>query len=129
MKLLTDGLGLAGRLADDQAGKKPVQVATSSMEEWKSRHAEAREADNAGDYQGALDKVIGARSDKPTWECFDNVDQSLDLALKQETKEFRQSAGDGRGALSGLPAGAAVLAVLAAAAALIGVGRRLSEYR
>ncbi|HZX39113.1 MAG TPA: hypothetical protein VFF37_12380, partial [Streptomyces sp.] len=126
---LTEGLTLAQRLADDQAGKKPVQVAASSMQEWKARHGEAREADDDGDYQGALDKIIGAKADKPTWECFDNVDQQLELALKQETREFRQAAGDGRGALGGLPVGAAVLAVLAAAAAVLGIGRRLSEYR
>ncbi|WP_369246654.1 hypothetical protein [Streptomyces sp. R41] len=129
MKTLTKGLALAADLADDKAGEEPVQSATGNMKVWKSRHKEARAADDAGDYQGALNKVIGSKSDKPTGECFDGVDTNLALALKHEESEFKQAAGDGRGAMTGLPVGAAVLAVLAAAGALLGVGRRLSEYR
>lgn len=129
MKTLTKGLAVAEGLADDTAGTKPVEAATANMKEWKSRHQEARAADDAGDYQGALDKVIGAKADKPTGECFDSVDANLETALGHEESEFKQAAGNGRDAMSGLPAGAAVLAVLAAAGALLGIGRRLSEYR
>jgi hypothetical protein len=129
MKTLTKGLALAEGLADDTAGKKPVEAATANMKVWKSRHQEARTADDAGDYQGALNKVIGSAADKPTGECFDGVDTNLAAALTHEESEFKQAAGDGRDAMSGLPAGAAVLAVLAAAGALLGIGRRLSEYR
>ncbi|AVH58710.1 MULTISPECIES: hypothetical protein [Streptomyces] len=129
MKTLTKGLALAADLADDKVGENPVQAATGNMKVWKSRHNEARAADDAGDYQGALDKVIGSRSDKPTGECFDGVDKNLALALTHEESEFKQAAGDGRDAMTGLPLGAAVLAVLAASGALLGIGRRLSEYR
>jgi hypothetical protein len=129
MKSLTKGLTLAADLADDQAGEKPVQAATGNMKVWKTRHTQARAADDAGDYQGALDKVIGAKSDQPTGECFDGVDKNLAIALAHEESEFKQAATDGRDAMTGLPVGAAVLAVLAAAGALLGIGRRLSEYR
>jgi len=129
MKTLTKGLALAADLADDKAGEDPVQVATGNMKVWKSRHKEARAADDAGDYQGALNKVVGSKSDKPTGECFDGVDTNLALALTHEESEFKQAAGDGRDAMTGLPVGAAILAVLAAAGALLGIGRRLSEYR
>jgi hypothetical protein len=129
MKTLTKGLALAEGLADDTAGKKPVEAATGNMKVWKSRHQEARTADDSGDYQGALNKVIGSAADKPTGECFDGVDTNLAAALTHEESEFKQAAGNGRDAMSGLPAGAAVLAALAAAGALLGIGRRLSEYR
>ncbi|GGN54786.1 hypothetical protein GCM10011579_014240 [Streptomyces albiflavescens] len=129
MKTLTKDLALAADLADDKAGEEPVQAATGNMKVWKSRHKEARAADDAGDYQGALNKVIGSKSDKPTGECFDGVDKNLALALTHEESEFKQAAGGGRDAMTGLPVGAAVLAVLAAAGALLGIGRRLSEYR
>jgi hypothetical protein len=129
MKDLAEGLTEAAALADDDTGKTPVRAATGNMDVWQDRHREAREADDAGDYQTALDRIIGAKSEQPTGECFDSVDRNLQSAIAHEEREFKQSAGDGRDALTGLAAGAAVLTVLGAAGALLGIGRRLSEYR
>ncbi|MEU7468313.1 hypothetical protein AB0A94_07090 [Streptomyces sp. NPDC044984] len=124
---LGKGLARAERLADDDSGTKPVSAAVGNMTEWKKRHAAAREQDENGNYQQALDMVIGAKG--ATGECFDSIDKNLAAALAHEENEFEQAAGDGRDALTGLPAGAAVLAVLGAAGAVLGIGRRLSEYR
>ncbi len=124
---LGKGLKKADSLADDSAGRKPVAVANSSMTVWISRHSKVSDDNNAGDYQKARDGVIG--KDGATAECFKSVDASLDQALTHETKEFQRSAGDGLDAMTGLTVGAAVLAVLGAAGAVLGIGRRLSEYR
>ncbi|UFQ15713.1 MULTISPECIES: hypothetical protein [Streptomyces] len=136
MKRLGDGdsglLGQAAALAKNTPGEGPVRTAVKNVGVWQDRHKEARSSDDSGDYQGALDKVIGSKDGQgaePTGECFDNVDAALDRALRHEQREFQQAAEDGRGAMTGLPAGAAVLAVLGAAAAVLGIGRRLSEYR
>ncbi|MGW1026301.1 hypothetical protein ACWD4J_21855 [Streptomyces sp. NPDC002577] len=135
MKLLggADGstglLGTAASLADDAAGGKPVATAVKNVKDWKSRHQQARKADDDGDYKAALEKVIGAKDQDPTDESFDLVDDALEHALDHEQQEFKLAAQDGRDAMTGLPAGAAVLAVLGAAAAVLGMGRRLSEYR
>jgi hypothetical protein len=129
MKTLAAGLAHARTLADDSAGRGPVEAATGNMKVWRQRHAVAREADDGGDYQGALDKVIGGKGDESTGECFDSVDKNLGRAVDHEESEFHRAASDGRAALAGLPAGAAVLAVLGAAGAVLGIGRRLSEYR
>ncbi|MFD5696852.1 hypothetical protein ACFWJH_02270, partial [Streptomyces lasiicapitis] len=113
------------------SGKNPVKKAATNVTEWKDRHKSARARDDAGDYEGALDAVIGAEKPgtEPTGESFDNVDAALDVALTHELSEFKSAAQDGKGAMAGLPVGAAVLAVLGAAAAVLGIGRRLSEYR
>ncbi|MDR6973935.1 hypothetical protein J2X68_000604 [Streptomyces sp. 3330] len=124
---LGKGLALAAKLADDQAGEKPVTSAESNMAEWKKRHTAARAQDDNGNYEQALALVIGGED--ATGACFDNVDKNLADALTHEQAEFRQAAGDGLGAMTGLPIGAAVLAVLGAAGAVVGIGRRLSEYR
>ncbi|MFJ7899428.1 hypothetical protein ACIQ6V_02740 [Streptomyces sp. NPDC096198] len=129
MRTLSGALAEAGSLADDAAGREPVTAAVGSMKVWQQRHGEARTADDDGNYQAALDKVIGSAADRPTGECFDSVDASLAKALDHEESEFERAAGDGRDALTGLPPGAAVLALLGAAGALLGIGRRLSEYR
>ncbi|MEU9117560.1 hypothetical protein AB0D04_38965 [Streptomyces sp. NPDC048483] len=120
-------LGTALTLADDEAGRRPVQDALRHVRQWQERHAEARAADDRGDYDRALAKVIGG--DRPTRESFDRVDAALRRALAHEQQEFRSAADGGRAALGGLAAGAAVLAVLGAVGAVLGIGRRLSEYR
>ncbi|MFI5687112.1 hypothetical protein [Streptomyces sp. NPDC051636] len=120
-------LAEAAELADDKAGSTPVQSAEGNMAEWKKRHTSARSEDENGNYDKALDLVIGAKG--ATGDCFDAVDTNLKDALAHEQAEFQQSAGDGRDAMTGLPVGTAVLAVLGAAGALLGIGRRLSEYR
>ncbi|MPY59975.1 hypothetical protein [Streptomyces spongiae] len=129
MKELSTSLAKAEDIADDSSGERPVKAATGNMKVWLERHQEAREADNDGDYQAALSKVIGSEDDKPTWECFDSVVKNLEKALGHEQNEFKLAASSGRDALSGLPVGAALLAVLGASGAVLGIGRRLSEYR
>ncbi|MGA4841868.1 hypothetical protein [Streptomyces sp. G45] len=122
-------LARAQRLADDDEGRAPVAAAVKNVTQWKERHAQARSRDDAGDYGGALDKVIGGRESAPTGESFDRVDDALKSALKHEQGEFRQAAEDGKGALAGLNVGVAVLGVLGAAAVVLGIARRLSEYQ
>ncbi|MFE0316203.1 hypothetical protein ACFW05_08620, partial [Streptomyces albogriseolus] len=89
--------------------------------------AAARAPDYTANYHPAGDMVPGAPG--ATGVCFDAVDKNLATALEHEEAEFATAAGDGLDALTGLPAGAAVLAVLGAAGAVLGIGRRLSEYR
>ncbi|MEU0217862.1 hypothetical protein ABZ281_23340 [Streptomyces sp. NPDC006265] len=127
IKALAVKLAAAERLADDTSGERPVTAAVGNMTEWKKRHTAAREQDENGNYQQALDRVIGTEG--ATGECFDSVDENLRTALAHEETEFKRAAGDGRDALTGMPAGVAVLAVLGAAGAVVGIGRRLSEYR
>lgn len=127
MGRLGKGLAEASRLADDTTGRKPVTDAEGNMAVWKQRHKIARDQDNVGNYKDALNRINGDKD--ATRECFDSVDTNLDIALTHEEKEFARSAGDGLDAMTGLSVGAAVLAVLGAAGAVLGIGRRLSEYR
>ncbi|WP_234318580.1 hypothetical protein [Streptomyces sp. NRRL S-237] len=130
MKQLDAGLATALRLADDAAGRDPVSRAEDGVRQWKQRHTAAREADLKGDYEAALPLVVGDEKHKESsGAAFDTVDASLEQAVAHEQQEFTRAAQDGLGALGGLVTGAAVLAVIGAAAALLGIGRRLSEYR
>lgn len=124
-------LGRARSLADGAKGRDPVLAAIHDVAQWQQRHGEARTADVGGYYGQALAKVIGEKgSDRgSTGESFDQVESALRGALAHEEDDFRRAAEDGRGAFTGLAAGAAVLAVLGAAGAVLGIGRRLSEYR
>ncbi|MCM1966183.1 hypothetical protein ABT024_01675 [Streptomyces sp. NPDC002812] len=130
MKDLDAGLATAAKLADDTAGRDPVARAAEGVRQWKGLHAAARQTDLTGDYQGAVGQVIGDKDHpKPTGTAFDTVDASLEEAVLHEQREFTRAARDGLGALDGLVTGTAALAVVGAVAALLGIGRRLSEYR
>ncbi|WP_374104299.1 hypothetical protein [Streptomyces sp. ISL-43] len=130
MKLLEAGLATASKLADDEAGRAPVTGATDGVKRWKELHTAARQTDLTGDYQGALGQVIGDKDHKEySGTAFDTVDASLEQAVVHEQREFTRAARDGLGALDGLLTGTAALAVVGAVAALLGIGRRLSEYR
>ncbi|MFI7239291.1 hypothetical protein [Streptomyces cyaneofuscatus] len=127
MKALRAQLKEADRLADDESGSAPVAKAAKSVTEWQDRHRTVRATDDKGDYDGALKQIIGAEDS--TGQSFQQVDTALRTALAHEQGEFTAAARDGRGALRGLPTGAAALAVLGAVAAILGINRRLSEYR
>ncbi|MEE1753670.1 hypothetical protein PUR26_14665 [Streptomyces sp. SP18CS02] len=127
MALLNTALDRADRLADDTAGGEPLARAAAHVGEWRKRHAVVRKEDTAGDYEAALAGVIGDKD--TTGQSFDQVDAALEKALAHEQEEFTRAAADGRDALTGLAVGAAVLAVLGAAGAVMGVNRRLAEYR
>ncbi|MFB7275956.1 hypothetical protein ACFCZV_02495 [Streptomyces hydrogenans] len=133
MAALTDALARATRLADDEAGRAPLTEATARAREWQQRHAAARELGEAGDYQGALDRIIGPKGaaepkDSAGWS-FDQVDAALEKALAHEQEQFTGSARGAVDALTGLPLGAAALGALGALGAVLGINRRLSEYR
>jgi hypothetical protein len=128
-------LAQALALADKTAGRTPVRTAITDVQQWRQRHTKERAADNGGDYTTAVAEVIGGKDSQgtevtsTTGATFNAVDKSLGQAVAQEEREFHASASDGRGALALLPYGAGLLAVVAAAGALAGIGRRLSEYR
>ncbi|MGW1933669.1 hypothetical protein [Streptomyces sp. NPDC001919] len=139
MDTLTSALATAREHADDDAGRGPVDEAASRTAEWKERHRDARAKDEAGDFEGALERTVGfgesgsaeqaEQAEKSTGRSFDQVDAALDRALAHEQAEFTRAAGDARDALTALPLGAAVLGILGAAGAVLGINRRLSEYR
>ncbi|MEU8518088.1 hypothetical protein [Streptomyces sp. NBC_01216] len=127
MAALTGALDRAGELADDEEGRGPLSEAASRAGEWRQRHQAARAMDDAGDYEGALSRIIGPK--ESTGQSFDQIDAALKRALDHEQAEFGRAAEGGRDALTALPLGAAGLAVLGAAGIVVGINRRLSEYR
>ncbi|GAA2389600.1 hypothetical protein GCM10010420_11670 [Streptomyces glaucosporus] len=115
-------------LADDEEGRRPVEKALRAAADWREHHAAARESENGGHYDDAVDTVIGPGPDSARG-AFDAVEAGLAEAVRHEQREFERAAGRGLDALGGLPAGAGALSVLGAAGVVLGIGRRLSEYR
>ncbi|MEV0776755.1 hypothetical protein [Streptomyces sp. NPDC050428] len=127
MTALRDALAKADRLADDDTGRLPVVNARGATTDWQERHKSANDTDKAGEYDAAVEKVIGEKGS--TGQSFDVVDDALEKAIAHEQREFTDSAKAGRGALFGLTIGALALGLLGAVGAIVGINRRLSEYR
>ncbi|WP_415952848.1 hypothetical protein [Streptomyces sp. KLOTTS4A1] len=122
------------RQAEDQAGQMLVADAWTELKGWKKLHDQARRQDDRGDYEAALARTIGGEVDgvdiKDTTErSFAAMDRKLAAAVDHEQQQFEDRAESGRGALTGLPVGGALLCLLGAAGAVLGVGKRLAEYR
>ncbi|MDI5967278.1 hypothetical protein [Streptantibioticus silvisoli] len=128
-----DGRGGGGLLAsalssaDDSAGSAPVKAAAGDVARWRGIHTRENARANDGDYSQAVGLVIAPSGS--TDQAFQAVDDNLDQAIGHETDELQGSVSGARDALTGLPQGAALLCLLGAAAAVVGIGRRLSEYR
>ncbi|MFX4291057.1 hypothetical protein [Streptomyces bohaiensis] len=117
----------AGAAAGDDTGRALLRTAAEHAEEWRERNAAAMAAEDSGAYEEAVERVTGGPGS--TGESFDRLDAALEAALHHERQRFAAAVDTGRARLEGLPQGAFVLAGGAAGAALLGIGRRLSEYR
>nr|WP_245240993.1 hypothetical protein [Streptomyces spiramenti] len=113
--------------AGDDVGRAHLATVAEHAEEWRERNAAAMEAEDSGAYEEAVKRVVGAAGS--TGESFDRLDTALGAALDHERQRFAEAVDTGRARLDRLPEGAVTLAVGATTAALLGVGRRLSEYR
>ncbi|WP_055587047.1 hypothetical protein [Peterkaempfera griseoplana] len=122
---LADSLRLA---AGDTEGTARVRAATADFRSWDKLHGTAAASSDDGDYQAAVDATVGQGA-ATTDRAFERMDHELAAAAAHEQRDFEAAADHGRGALSGLAAGTGVLAVLATAGALLGIGRRLAEYQ
>ncbi|MFE9383427.1 hypothetical protein ACFYMO_09310 [Streptomyces sp. NPDC007025] len=120
-------LGEARRVADDRSGGDAVRDAQRAVRTWQERHRQARAEDDGGHYEDAVARVIGAEDS--TRESFDAADASLGRAAAHEQRQFEEAAAAGRGRFGGLLVGALLLAVLGAVGTVLGIGRRLGEYR
>ncbi|MER7843646.1 hypothetical protein ABTZ03_06815 [Kitasatospora sp. NPDC096077] len=117
-------------LAPGAAGEA-LNTAAAAYDSWqlKQQAAQKAEVENA-DYQGALDLTVSATDGSTTADAaFNATDRALAQAADIEQARFEAAADGTAGDLRLAAGAAAVLGVLAAAAALRGLGRRLAEYR
>jgi hypothetical protein len=112
----------------DATARQAVDAAVASFHTWQSRHDTAHSANQNGDFSAAVNDTIGSGSGTID-AAFTSLKGSLDTAAAHEQAQFTNLADSGRSATSLLAPGAGVLTVLAAAGVVMGVNRRVAEYR
>ncbi|MFJ9697528.1 hypothetical protein [Kitasatospora sp. NPDC101183] len=108
-----------------------IRDALTAYDQWRQKHdlAHALEVDRA-DYDGALKATVSDTDTTSTADAaFKQTDEALARAADIEQKLFTSAAKGTGDDLRIAAVAAAVLALVAAAAALRGLGRRLAEYR
>jgi hypothetical protein len=122
------GLLAAATDAADRGTDDRIAAVRTATEHWKTAHRRLRELDDGGLYRDAVASATGADPDG-SGVAFDRLGAVLGETIDAERAAFRAEADAAQAAFAGLAAGPAVLALLAAAAAAVGIWRRVEEYR
>jgi hypothetical protein len=122
------GLLAAATDAADPGTDDRIAAVRTATEEWMAAHRRLRELDDGGLYRDAVASATGADPDG-SGAAFDRLGAVLGETIDAERAAFRAEADAAVAALAGIAVGPAVLALVAAAAAAVGIGRRVEEYR
>ncbi|OKI27273.1 hypothetical protein A6A25_08220 [Saccharothrix sp. CB00851] len=123
-RALTDLLGRL-RLVN---GTPPVLEAVEHHQRWQQAHRGIRAADDAGDFTTAVALALG-QDPRGAAAAFDALDSDLVDAIGAARAELTDAIGRARAALGGAVPAVVVLALLSAAASVLGLWQRLKEYR
>jgi hypothetical protein len=116
-------LDRAGAIAGQQ-GSQRIAVLRSVFVKTIRAHAQVRALDDGGDYEGAVALAVSDEADAVA--DFDRlVASEIDLARA----ELDRHASEARGGFDGLSVGIPVLVIALVALVLIGLQRRIEEYR
>ena len=96
--------------------------------QWQAAHKQVRDLDEIGNYTAAVASVVQT-APGGSGATFAQLDAELGVAIDAERAAFADATGSAASALTGLVAGPAALALLAAGAVAVGLGRRIGEYR
>ncbi len=126
-------LGAGGQLdraasAADPASARGIAAVRAAATGWRDAHERLRALSASGDRPRALASAAGADPEGSA-VSFDRLNASLATALGEDRTALALDVRGADATLTGIALGPAILALLAAVAAAIGVGRRIWEYR
>jgi len=121
------GLLAAAERADPELSGR-VAALRGAATAWSAAHRGVRQLDDGGQYPQAVRSVVGQGPDS-SGGTFDALDSGLAAAIGDERAAFAVDVDAAEGALVALPWISAALALVAAGAVIVGIGRRVGEYR
>ena len=127
-RVVDDGGLLAGAERADPELADRVVALRAAATAWGDAHRGVRRLDDGGQYAQAVASVVG-QGPGTSGGTFDALDAALARTTGEERAAFAVDVEAAEGALVALPWVSAALALVAAAAVTVGIGRRLGEYR
>ncbi|MEU6149214.1 hypothetical protein ABZ816_04365 [Actinosynnema sp. NPDC047251] len=101
-------------------------TATTNLGQWQQAHQRVREADDGGDFVGAVGLALGKGE---AAVAFNALEKDLVSGLDRSREELTGTIARARGALSGAVPAVVLLALIAVVASTAGLWQRLKEYR
>jgi hypothetical protein len=114
--------------ATDPRVRADLSDAGNELKAWQATHAKLRDADNGGDYTGAVKLAIGGGADSAA-SRFNALDGHLADGISAASDKFAAEARSAGGDLTGAGIGLGVLTLLAVLGTVVGIQQRLAEYR
>ena len=127
-RVLGDGGLLDTAQHADPAIADRVGALRTAATAWGDAHLEVRRLDDDGQYPQAVASVVG-HGPGTSGGAFDALDAALAEAIGDERAASAVDVGAADDALAALAWTSGVLALLAAGAVVVGIGRRVGEYR
>ena len=115
--------------ADDRETQQLIDAAQKNADDWLAAHEKVRELDDGGSYREAVSLAIGTATKTSAATMFNRLDDNLTKALRNGRQHFAEETSAASNVMTGLAPGFAVLALVAAAGATMGLRDRLQEYR
>ncbi len=121
-------LAQAETRAADGTGRAAVDAAVNDARRWRSVHTEIRKLDDSGDYPQAVALAVGTGQESAQ-SAFGRLDADLARGIEHGGDRFARETDRAGDALSGAAAGIGALTVVLMLGAVIGIQRRIAEYR
>ncbi|MGW9309301.1 hypothetical protein ACWGPQ_14945 [Saccharomonospora azurea] len=125
-----DGRGglLSEAVAEAESGAN-LRAATDHAADWLSAHDRVRELDGNGEHRQAVLLAIDEKDENSPATAFNRVDSELAASIDSARRNFVENTSAGANALTLLAPAYALLSVIAALGATLGIRERLREYR
>jgi hypothetical protein len=121
-------LARAQAAATDQAVRDQLAAASDALTRWRAVHDKLRGLDDGGQYPDAVALAVGGEPTSAA-SVFNQVDAALASAISTSNATFAERASRAGGALTASGVGLALLTVLLVAGLIVGLQRRIAEYR
>lgn len=121
-------LDTAADRAEGDPNAPSIATIRKAAIDWRDAHQRLRALDDGGNHQAALASAVGS-DPQGSGTTFDRLNAQLADAFGTEQTALAIDVRRADSALSGIAEGPALLALLAAAAVAVGIGRRVWEYR
>lgn len=121
--------GLLGEAIAETEADTSLRAAADHAAAWLDAHGRVRQLDDGGEHRQAVLLAIDGADERSPATAFGRVDSELAASIDSARRDFVENTSAAAGALTLLAPAYALLSIIAALGATLGIRERLREYR